>query len=189
VLIAPPAPVIAPPAPPSASDASPLVVDAVQRASIAAAQGDRRGAQLAMRDAQRAERISPVLRVARIAMGHRLLPAVALRLDATQLEAVLAHDRDASSNHTVGHVVGVLGAIGGLVGLVSIFLSGAFSSTGRVGDGAKLLAGGFGGAGVALALLGILFHVQGSAHEGEVEAMLQVTPTTGGASLMFSARL
>ena len=176
------------PVPTSASNASPAVVDAVQRAEAAAQQDDRRGAQLALREAQRAERDSPALRVARIALGHRLLPGVALRLDVAQLEEVIGHDHAGSINHTLGHVFGIVGAVGGAVAVLLGVLAAIVSGGSGSGAGLAPAIGAFGGGGLAFALVGILFHVAGSSNDGDASAILQLTPTSSGASLTFSAR-
>ncbi len=168
---------------------SPAVIASIQRADVAAQNGDARGAALMVREAQRADRGSRAARVARIALGHRLLPGVALRLDAMQLSEVIDHDTHASINHTLGHVFGIVGAAGGVVALLFGFI-GAVASTASGGSGSDLgpVVGAFGGGGLAFAVVGVLFHVAGSSNDADAEAMLQLTPTANGASLMFSGR-
>lgn len=166
---------------------APAVIESIQRADLAAQSGDTRGAALAVREAQRADRNSQVARVARIALGHRLLPGVALRLDAMQLSEVIDHDSHGSINHTLGHVFGIIGAVGGAVALFIGFIGAVVSQArGESGSGLVPVVGAFGGGGLAFAALGVGFHVAGSSNDADAEAMLQLTPTANGASLMFS---
>lgn len=163
-----------------------LVIDAVRRADVAMAEGDRVGSIAILHAAERADRRSQLLHVARLAYVHHVRPGVALDLGAGQIRAVLDMDRRANLAHTAGFVVGGLGALAGIFGVASLVWGGVFYRP--LTDADWSIAGGLWGVGGVLALVAIGFHIEGLVRDGEVRAMLQLAPSSSGASSSLSAR-
>lgn len=162
------------------------VADLLHRADVAATDGDRRASIAFVHEAERLDRGSRLLRVARIAHVHALLPGLVLGLRAREIDAVLDVHEAANRAHTIGFVAGAAGALAGILGIGALVWGGILYRP--VSDEVWTTATGLWVASGVLALAAISFHIEGVVHDGEVEARLQISPTASGASMQLTAR-